>query len=398
MVCTLVVNFSRNMANKLKLNDTLNTFYMKWARSKKDAVGNTKLRNYIDEVLKTVGEKSPRFKPKEVILVGSTASGVSAIREQEMDRLVLIDINGEVENVADLHEFAKLKLDRSVQGQWTDCIDADRYLQPRKVAKMFRKSIEEASKSVIDSNPSGYSGIDDPAKEIAVGGDYSVAVPISGVFGPNNWAFGKTKCDIVLEIDFKKFPPTDLPRWLVQPNEEQWPSIATVNKIKNIDGYGLVAKNLHDTSYESLLWQYSVSRAESRILKECPDQLIYKKLLIILKAVRLFEIPETKLEQNPPITSYHMKTIILQEANSYPDPNEWVENKLGERFISAVNRLLTNINIGKLPHFFFPKVNLFKIDPSEMVPRLNEIVKDPITYLEKLIALKKAPFEGQTRV
>lgn len=103
------------MSDMLGLNQTLEKFYSKNDTPQRDPVSYTRLFNYVTEVVKKVGEIATQFKPKELVLVGSSASDVSAIRAQEMDRLLLIDIKGKVENIDRLHEFAKLKVDSSVQ-------------------------------------------------------------------------------------------------------------------------------------------------------------------------------------------------------------------------------------------------------------------------------------------
>lgn len=364
----------------LGLNQTLDKFYSKNATPQRDPVSYTKLFNYVTEVVKKVGEIAPQFKPKELVLVGSSASDVSAIRAQEMDRLLLIDIKGKVENIDRLHEFAKLKVDSSVQAVWKECINEEGYLEPRKVSTMFKKIVDKATRLVNDEYQSGYSGITDPANQIEIGDGCSVALAISGSFGPANCAFGNTKCDLVLEIDCEGIPPTRLASWLENKDKknEQWPAFETVETIRNGNGYGLVAKTLHggikkhiDSYDASLLWQYSVSRAESCLLKNCNDQLTYKKLLVILKAVRTYEIPEKRLSETPVLSSYHMKTIFLHEAHAHPDPKDWHESKLAERFVSAFNRLLVNIKEGKLPHFFFPDVNLFKGGQDVMIGNIT---------------------------
>lgn len=73
------------MSDMLGLNQTLDKFYSKNATPQRDPVSYTKLFNYVTEVVKKVGEIAPQFKPKELVLVGSSASDVSAIRAQEMD-------------------------------------------------------------------------------------------------------------------------------------------------------------------------------------------------------------------------------------------------------------------------------------------------------------------------
>lgn len=73
---------------------------------------------------------------------------------------------------------------------------------------------------------------------------------------------------------------------------------------------------------------------------------------------------------------------MFHEAHDYPDPDSWKQNKLGERYKSALKRLQKSICENHLPHFFFPNVNLFK---GPMKSMLEGIIERPHEHLQNLM-------------
>ena len=122
------------------------------------------------------------------------------------------------------------------------------------------------------------------------------------------------------------------------------------------DGCHLVAKRPRQASDASdCFWRYSFSAAEKKLALQGDrgePGTCYRKILRILKCLR----EEHKLS---PLTSYHLKTIMLYEREENPDPRLWKEDQLGYRFMSAVERLLRCLLQRECPHYFMKDVNLF---------------------------------------
>lgn len=419
---------------QLRLNAALEKFYLE------KAFGHqideyTEFKHYIENALQEVAKKYPRFRSSKVELVGSSATDVFALLKKEMDLLFIFNIKGVITDQPDSPGFARFQVDPSVREDWEDCINNEGYLEPRRISSEFKKCFEWAVSNIKLKHPNDLLDLTD----IEVRGGDSVAITIVGEYGQSSEIFGKVQCDLVLLIGFEGLPPTKLALWLNEKSSQiwrwptfdtlknipniigfglmvlligferfppavlapwfkksssqikRWPTFDTVEKIRNTIGFGLVAKNVNaddscisETAADvNLLWRYSVSRAETCILGHCQDGLIHKKLLIILKAVKMFEIPEGS-NPTPPLTSYHMKTILLHEAHDFPDPNNWKEEKLAERYESALKRLLKSIEENHLPHFFFPNVNLFQGGQYSIACKIKEMIDNPIDYLEML--------------
>ena len=235
----------------LGFSKALKKFYEGFATPRRDMERSDNLSKYVAQTIQKIGEQEARFRPKDIVLVGSEASDVAAIRTKETDRLILLDIKGKVEDVPTSPGFAKLKVDPCNRQDWDDCLSHDGYLEPRKVLTLFKKRFEDAVREI--QKEENLSGALSQENDIEISGGESVAITISGTFGTPNWMFGKVKCDIVLLIDCQGLPPTELSPWLKGslPLSQQWPRKEVIDEIRDSIGFGLVAKNVYEGDCEN---------------------------------------------------------------------------------------------------------------------------------------------------
>lgn len=61
-----------------------------------------------------------------------------------------------------------------------------------------------------------------------------------------------------------------------------------------------------------------------------------------------------------PVTSYHMKTLLLYECEKHPREAEWDEPCLGDRINGILLQLISCLQCRRCPHYFLPNLDLFK--------------------------------------
>ncbi|GBO21644.1 Protein mab-21, partial [Araneus ventricosus] len=135
-----------------------------------------------------------------------------------------------------------------------------------------------------------------------------------------------------------------------------WPNPNLVAEVK-AEGFDLLSKESvtlqgKQSSMEGDAWVLNFCEAENRLLQGgCR-----KKCLSILKTLkdRHLELPGN------PVTSYHLKTLLLYECEKHPREIEWDETCLGDRINGILLQLISCLQCRRCPHYFLPQLDLFK--------------------------------------
>lgn len=61
-----------------------------------------------------------------------------------------------------------------------------------------------------------------------------------------------------------------------------------------------------------------------------------------------------------PVSSYHMKTLLLYECEKHPREMEWEDNCLADRINGIFMQLISCLQCRRCPHYFLPNMDLFK--------------------------------------
>lgn len=81
-----------------------------------------------------------------------------------------------------------------------------------------------------------------------------------------------------------------------------------------------------------------------------------RRCLSILKTLRDRHLD---LPGNP-VTSYHMKTLLLYECEKHPREIEWEDNCIADRINGIFMQLISCLQCRRCPHYFLPNMDLFK--------------------------------------
>lgn len=81
-----------------------------------------------------------------------------------------------------------------------------------------------------------------------------------------------------------------------------------------------------------------------------------RRCLSILKTLRDRHLD---LPGNP-VTSYHMKTLLLYECEKHPREAEWEDNCIADRINGIFMQLISCLQCRRCPHYFLPNMDLFK--------------------------------------
>ena len=163
-----------------------------------------------------------------------------------------------------------------------------------------------------------------------------------------------------------------------------WPNSLLLQEIRD-GGCHLVAKQPKGDNVpedeNGIFWRFSFSAAEKKLFlleghgEASPCR---KQVLRILKALR----EELHLH---PLTSYHLKTILLHECEAYPHPNQWRYDSLSGRFLSFLQRLEDCLRQFNCPHYFMTHLNLFEFFGRQRCDELAKKVKEIILHPEEVL-------------
>ena len=94
-------------------------------------------------------------------------------------------------------------------------------------------------------------------------------------------------------------------------------------------------------------------------------------------------IRESDKDEFTPLSSYHMKTVLLHECRRNPAGETWAHENLGQRVLQLLRDLIMVLEARELPHFFIRECNLFRHYPAEQLTvtaaKLRDIYQDVST-------------------
>lgn len=90
--------------------------------------------------------------------------------------------------------------------------------------------------------------------------------------------------------------------------------------------------------------------------KKKPTGACRRRCLSLLKTLRDRHLD---LPGNP-VTSYHMKTLLLYECEKHPREAEWEDNCIADRINGIFMQLISCLQCRRCPHYFLPNMDLFK--------------------------------------
>ncbi|KAK0046819.1 protein mab-21-like 2 [Biomphalaria pfeifferi] len=187
--------------------------------------------------------------------------------------------------------------------------------------------------------------------------------------------------------------------------EQQWPSSAAswpeatnewltdldASFVKEMGFYALAAPCPANPADPSL-FRISFSRAEKYLLRKVPQPnpdlppVSRKDSEKILRIIREADKDDFGL-----VSSYHIKTVLLHQCMRWPDPMEWLPEKLTERFLELFRDLILSLDRKELPHFFIRNCNLLRLYPPEQLntaaAKLKAIYEEIILAPSKSIRL-----------
>ncbi|CAC5386221.1 MB21D1 [Mytilus coruscus] len=317
---------------EMELWKSLNVFYTSYGHLTKSKV----LPEVVETayaILQKIQETSEMFKG-EVVKVGSSASKVSAMFDDESDLLFPIYIEGQIEATED-PEYVKFKLLKRCVKIWEICSDNE-YLSPSKFSNHFYDLVNNCLEKL---KPDG---------KIELEGKGTVAATLNCCHEKFDFSV-----DLVPAVRCK--PWSTNPYWMTDKTRQWPPRDILASFIER--GTELVSKSSRDGGN---YWRLSFSHAETELVTSAT--LIFPtfgKLLVIWKTLRKLYFSPQSRHSTILFKSYHLKILLLHEAIDNPNKEAWENQNLALRFKLSLERLRQYIKAGFLPHLFIPTVNLF---------------------------------------
>ncbi|XP_011299741.1 protein mab-21 [Fopius arisanus] len=291
----------------------------------------------VQDVLKEVEVQEPRF-ISSLTECNGRYEGLEVISPGEFEVVLYLNQMGVFNFVDDgtLPGCAVLKLSdgrKRSMSLWVEFITASGYLSARKIRSRFQTLVAQACdkcayrdcvKMIADTT------------EVKLRIRERFIVQITPAF----------KCSGVWPRSAAYWPASGGP----------WPHSGLIAEVKT-GGFDLLSKEClalqgKQSAMEGDAWVLSFKEAETRLLQGgCR-----KRCLSILKTLRDRHLD---LPGNP-ITSYHMKTLLLYECEKHPLEAEWEASCLANRIIGIFLQLISCLQCRRCPHYFLPNLDLFK--------------------------------------
>ncbi|XP_034937733.1 protein mab-21-like [Chelonus insularis] len=291
----------------------------------------------VHEILKEVEVQEPRF-ISSLTECNGRYEGLEVISPGEFEVVLYLNQMGVFNFVDDgtLPGCAVLKLSdgrKRSMSLWVEFITASGYLSARKIRSRFQTLVAQACDKCVYRD--SVKMIADTT-EVKLRIQERFVVQITPAF----------KCGGIW--------PRSAANWPIPCGP--WPYQNLVAEVKT-EGFNLLSKESaifqgKQSAMEGDAWILSFLEAESRLLQGgCR-----KKCLGILKTLRDRHLD---LPGNP-ITSYHMKTLLLYECEKHPLETEWDDVCLANRMIGIFLQLISCLQCRRCPHYFLPNLDLFK--------------------------------------
>jgi len=271
-------------------------------------------------------------------------------------------------------EYTTYKLRPALTEEWADLADKDNsLLSAERVVQKFSTLVKQATDDMNAAGDQKYKfqfKTNHPAVTIIFKKDDKVVYNV----------------DLAPVIEVKKWPENLTTGWEKR-KKKGWPSEDLVDSIKASSVY-LVPKLYKDKSHakRDFLWRFAFNKAEKKLLldsEKSTDNSCRRPVVRIIKGF-LVDFDWRGLR------SYHIKTILLHEFETYGDINKWKREQTGERVLSAVRRLKSCLEARdgpKLKHYFLPAINIMagvnEQQRIELVAKLRDFLENPEAALSK---------------
>ncbi|XP_044012957.1 protein mab-21-like [Aphidius gifuensis] len=291
----------------------------------------------VQDILKEVEVQEPRF-ISSLTECNGRYEGLEVISPGEFEVVLYLNQMGVFNFVDDgtLPGCAVLKLSdgrKRSMSLWVEFITASGYLSARKIRSRFQTLVAQAcDKSVYRDSVKMIA--DTTEVKLRIRERY--VVQITPAF----------KCSGVWPRSASHWPVTT----------DSWPHQSLVAQVKT-EGFDLLSKDCialqgKQSAMEGDAWVLSFTEAETRLLfGGCRS-----RCLSILKTLRDRHLD---LPGNP-VSSYHMKTLLLYECEKHPLETEWDDGCLANRIIGIFLQLISCLQCRRCPHYFLPSLDLFK--------------------------------------
>ncbi|KAK7473687.1 hypothetical protein BaRGS_00035084, partial [Batillaria attramentaria] len=133
-----------------------------------------------------------------------------------------------------------------------------------------------------------------------------------------------------------------------------WPTPQAIATCRQLGFFALPV--LCPFSDKETVWRVSFVRSEKFLLhyeRLDSPQGVVRQVERILKMLRTADTDAFR-----PLSSYHLRTVVLHVCQQFPDSNAWVPYRLGEQFLEVLRQLIQALEKGELKHFFVPACNL----------------------------------------
>eukprot|EP00794_Sanderia_malayensis_P018079 gene18077-19886_t len=336
----------------------------------------------VEKIMKMVESKDSRFKMR-LEHRGSVYEKVKIKGANEFDfDLVIIPLTVDEcskGRMADIpSEYTTFAIKSELQESWKNLASRDNKLLSAerlvaKFASLIKQSIEEINKTKDSSFPF----------ELDITTNHP-AVTVGFKQG------GKTVYDVDLApvIEVKKWPENLTKGWENR-RRKGWPSPEMIASLKEKTSVYLVPKLYRDKTHEmrNYLWRYAFNRGEKRLLLETDggaSNSCRRNVLRILKGL----LEDLKWQG---LRSYHMKTVLLYESETWPGAEEWKDAQMRERVLCAVRRLRSFVdgNRPKCKHYFLPDINILESLNEQqkcvLLKKLNEFLDNPLAGVLSIV-------------
>ena len=118
-------------------------------------------------------------------------------------------------------------------------------------------------------------------------------------------------------------------------------------------------------------WRISFSDVEKAIMQNIDNDCGCRKK--VLQLAKYFK--EKTKERWYPLSTYHLKNVLLHMKEARNDPRDWRPEMLVPRFKEFIEKLLGYVRSGSLPHFFIPRHNLLAEDNPGGVSAITSLTE-----------------------
>ena len=327
------------LAAQSKMVYQINKYFGERVMTRKSQVMKTiqEVCRVVQDVLKEVEVQEPRF-ISSLTDYNGRFDGLDVISPTEFEIVIYLNQMGVLNFVDDgtLPGCAVLKLSdgrKRSMSLWVEFITASGYLSARKIRSRFQTLVAQACDKCAYR---------DSVKMIADTTEVKLrireryVVQITPAF----------KCAGLWPRSASHWPIAHIP----------WPHPNIVAEVKT-EGFDMLSKECiglqgKQSAMEGDAWALSFIDAENRLLQGGSR----KRCLSILKTLRDRHLD---LPGNP-VTSYHMKTLLLYECEKHPHEAEWDETCIADRINGILLQLISCLQCRRCPHYFLPNLDLFK--------------------------------------